>query len=227
MAVKDLESDGMPVGRGLADLPASGGASWRLVILIVLCLPIALYGLVFSFAPAANPEFHERLMGLPWFAYAHFLGSGTALLVGGFQFSSRLRQQWLPVHRWNGRVYLTAVLVGGSAGLGLATISYGGPPTHVSFALLAVLWLYASARAYVAIRGGSVAEHRRWMVRSFALTFAAVTLRVELGLLTGVAGWSFDDAYVTVAWLAWVPNLVVAEWWILHGRVSSRAVKAR
>jgi uncharacterized membrane protein len=165
-----------------------------LAVLVVLALPIALYGLAFPFLPEANPEFHRRLMTLPWYAYAHFIGSGTALLVGGFQFSARLRRNYPQVHRWTGRVYLLACLAGGLGGLGLATISFGGPPTHVGFALLATLWLVSGAQAYAAIRRGDVASHRRWMIRSFALTFAAVTLRLELGLLAGAWGLGFDDA---------------------------------
>lgn len=191
------------------------GRPWGLVLLIALSVPIALYGLAFSFVEQANPEFRDRLFSLPGYAYVHFIGSGFALLVGGFQFSAGLRRRYLGLHRWLGRSYLLACLAGGVGGLGLATISYGGPPTHTGFGLLAVLWLYAGACAYQAIRGGDVAAHRRWMVRSFALTFAAVTLRVELGLLSGVLGWSFHDAYLTVAWLCWVPNLVVAEWWLV------------
>lgn len=202
-------------GLGGATVP-KGGRPWVVILLVALSLPIAVYGLVFSFSPGANPEFHQRLMTLPWYAYAHFLGSGTALLVGGFQFSSRLRQARPALHRWTGRVYLVACLTGGLGGLGLASISFGGPPTHVGFALLAVLWLVSGAQAWFAIRRGDVAEHRRWMVRSFAMTFAAVTLRIELGLFTGVLGWSFEAAYVTVAWFSWVPNLVVAEWLVLR-----------
>ena len=214
-------------GPGLADRPPVSGerlsrGSWGVVLLVLLCLPIALYGLAFSFSPQANPDFHQRLMTLPWYAYAHFLGSATALLVGGFQFSARLRQGWPHVHRFLGRVYLVGVLAGGIGGLGLATISHGGPPTHTAFGLLAVLWLYTGARAYGAIRARDIADHQRWMIRSFALTFAAVTLRVELGLFAGVAGWTFDDAYITVAWLSWVPNLVVAEWWILRQGTQRR-----
>ena len=192
-------------------------------LLVLLSVPIALYGLVFAFAPGLNPDFHPRLMSLPWYAYLHFLGSGTALLIGGFQFSSRLRRSAPALHRWTGRVYLLACLIGGIGGLGLATISFGGPPTHVGFALLGVLWLVSGAQAYLAIRRGDVAAHRRWMIRSFALTFAAVTLRIELGLLTGVLGWPFPDAYVTVAWLCWVPNLVVAEWLLVGRRTASAA----
>jgi len=197
--------------------------SWGVTLLVLLSLPIALYGLAFAFAPALNPDFYPRLMSMPWYAYLHFLGSGTALLVGGFQFSSRLRRGWPAAHRWTGRVYLLACLVGGIGGLGLATISFGGAPTHVGFAMLGVLWLVSGAQAYLAIRRGDVAAHRRWMIRSFALTFAAVTLRIELGLLTGVLGWPFPDAYVTVAWLCWVPNLVVAEWLLVGARTRAAA----
>lgn len=190
--------------------------SWPVVLLVGLSVPIALYGLAFAFSPTLNPEFHERLMGMPWYASAHFLGGGVALLVGGFQFSAWLRRRRPALHRWTGRVYLGAVLVGGVGGFGIAAIAHGGGPTQAAFTLLAVLWLYSAARAYGAIRGGDVDEHRRWMIRSFALTFGAVTLRIELGLLTGLLGWSFDEAYVTVAWLSWVGNLVAAEWWLLQ-----------
>jgi uncharacterized membrane protein len=209
-----------PEDRALGNRGASltTGRPWAVVLLVVLSVPIALYGLAFSFAPAANPDFYTRLMTLPWYAYAHFIGSGFALLVGGFQFSARLRRARPHLHRWIGRSYLLAVLVGGIGGLGLSAISHGGPPTHTGFALLAVLWLYSGARAYQAIRSGDVAGHRIWMIRSFALTFAAVTLRIQLGLFTGALGWSFDDAYITVAWLSWVPNLVIAEWWIVQAR---------
>jgi uncharacterized membrane protein len=160
---------------------------------------------------------------MPWYAAAHFLGAGVALLIGGFQFSQRLRAAYPVAHRWNGRVYLAAVLIGGVGGFGIAGIAHGGPPTQVGFTMLAMLWLYSGARAYGAIRAGDIAEHRRWMVRNFALTFGAVTLRVELGLFTGVLGWSFDHAYVTVAWLSWVGNLVVAEWWLLRQPVHGGA----
>lgn len=48
------------------------------------------------------------------------------------------------------------------------------------------------------------------MIRNYSLTFAAVTLRLWLPALS-VAGYSFNDSYMAVAWLSWVPNLIVAE----------------
>ena len=212
VALRESFAEGSTAGR-------TRGSDWPVLLLIVCSVPIALYGLAFSFIPALNPEFYERLSNMPWFARAHFLGAGVALLVGGFQFSSRLRLSRPALHRWSGRLYLGAIAVGGVGGIGIATISHGGPPTHVGFGMLAVLWLYSGVAAYRAIRGGDVAGHRMWMIRNFAMTFAAVTLRIELGIFTGLFGWSFDEAYITVAWLAWVPNLMVAEWWILRRRV--------
>ena len=75
---------------------------------------------------------------------------------------------------------------------------------------MAVLWLYTGLRAFLAIRRGEVSEHRRWMVRNFSLTLAAVTLRILLPM-SGNAGIPFEVAYPAIAWLCWVPNLLVAE----------------
>jgi Predicted membrane protein (DUF2306) len=56
------------------------------------------------------------------------------------------------------------------------------------------------------------------MWRNYALTLAAVTLRVYMGVAQEVIGFSFEAAYPVVAWLAWVPNLVVAEWVVVQRR---------
>ena len=47
-------------------------------------------------------------------------------------------------------------------------------------------------------------------MRNFALTFAAVTLRVYLPTSMAL-GVPFESAYPLIAWLCWVPNLLVAE----------------
>ena len=94
-------------------------------------------------------------------------------------------------------------------------MAQGGLPAHVGFGLLAVLWLLATGQAYRSIRAGDQGAHRRWMTRSYALTFAAVTLRIYLPVSLAV-GVPFEPAYQTIVWLCWVPNLVIAEWLILR-----------
>jgi uncharacterized membrane protein len=111
------------------------------------------------------------------------------------------------------------VLVGGVSGLYIAQFAYGGPIARVGFASLAVCWLYTGARAFLAIRRRAVDEHRRWMVRNFALAFAAVTLRIYIPLFV-LAGIPFAVAYAAIAWLCWVPNVLFSEW-----RFNARAVR--
>jgi uncharacterized membrane protein len=123
------------------------------------------------------------------------------------------------VHRLVGRVYVVAVFISGiSAGL-LAPWSAGGAPGHVGFGLLAVLWVTTTTIAWLRARSGDYPQHRAWMIRSYALCLAAVTLRVYLPL-SAVAGVPFDAAYPAIAWLCWVPNLIVAEWLLLPGSVA-------
>lgn len=103
----------------------------------------------------------------------------------------------------------------------LAPFSYGGWVTHLGFGLLALALLVTTGIAFASIRRGDVRNHRAWMLRSFALVFGAVTLRLELPLLIGAFQGDFTPAYRIVAWLAWVPNLVAAEWHIRRTRAAA------
>jgi len=199
-----------------AGAPASSTAKLAVVVLIGLAIPIALYAFAFQFLRIGDPTFHARFDTVPAMAAFHVLGGGFALLAGGFQFSRRLRTTAPAWHRWLGRCYLLVVLLGAIGGAVLATMAAGGLVARVGFFLLALIWLWSGAAAYLAIRSGNVAAHRRWMVRNYALTFAAVTLRIELGTLTHLFAVPFPEAYPVVAWLAWVPNLIVAEWFVLR-----------
>jgi uncharacterized membrane protein len=158
--------------------------------------------------PAMQANFLVHSTGI----YTHAFASIVALALGPFQFSSRLRQTHRHIHRWLGRVYLAVgVLVGGLSGLYMSQFAFGGPVARLGFATLAVFWLYTGLRAFLAVRRRAVDEHRRWMVRNFALTFAAVTLRIYLPS-SMLAGIDFSLAYPIIAWLCWVPNLLFAEW---------------
>lgn len=160
------------------------------------------------------PFVRNLLVAIPLAVYVHLAAGGTALVTGPFQFSSRLRVQRVYVHRWLGRVYVASVLSAGTSGFVLARWSQGGWPAHLGFAVLAVAWVWTVARAYQCIRAGDRVDHRRWMIRNYSLTFAAVTLRIYLpaALLVGV---SFDVAYPVIAWLCWIPNLIIADRWLV------------
>ncbi|RZA21832.1 MAG: DUF2306 domain-containing protein [Lysobacteraceae bacterium] len=143
--------------------------------------------------------------------YTHVFASLVALSLGPFQFSNWLRRTRPRMHRISGRTYLgVGVAIGGLSGLYMAMFAFGGAVAKLGFACLAACWLFTGLRAYQAIRRGAVQEHRKWVVRNASLTLAAVTLRIYLPA-SMVAGIPFETAYPAIAWLCWVPNLVVAE----------------
>ena len=122
------------------------------------------------------------------------------------------------MHRVAGRVFVVAVLAAAIGGLALAPFAYGGLSNTLGFGLLALTWAGSTALAVAAARGGDLDRHREWAIRAVALTFAAVTLRLRLGVLAPIVG--FDAAYSVVGWLCWVPNLVGAQLWVRHRRGS-------
>ena len=183
--------------------------------LILLSLVVAGYAVsVYLFLPpgvTVHPDMRATFEAQRTGIYAHIFASAVALTLGPFQFSDRLRTRYRALHRWSGRLYLgIGVLVGGLAGLFMATHAFGGLVARAGFACLALIWLYTGLRAYLAIRARDIVSHRRWMIRNFALTFAAVTLRLLLPA-SMVSGIAFESSYPAIAWLCWVPNLLLAE----------------
>jgi uncharacterized membrane protein len=142
--------------------------------------------------------------------YTHIVFGGLALLLSPVQLSPRVRDRVPRLHRVNGRVVLVAIAFAGTAGFLLSWFNTAGPIGMAGFGTLAVLWVVFAGLGLRAILRRDVAAHRRWMLRTFALTYAAVTLRLWLIALIPLLG-DFGSAYAVVPFLCWVPNLVVVE----------------
>jgi uncharacterized membrane protein len=182
-------------------------------VMTLMAFGIGLYALGFFLIPEmGSPSFKSHFETIPWTARLHIVPGGLALIVGAFQFHSGLRRRWTNIHRYTGRAYVILVLTGAVGGLLLAWYAPRSPATRLGFASLAIIWFYSASMAYFAVRAGNIALHQQWMVRSYALTLAAVTLRIQLGIYQDVMGLSFDESYAIVAWFAWIPNLIIAEW---------------
>ena len=181
-----------------------------LLILVVAANAIYHYGFT-PLASAAPPPMKHVYQANAFGIYLHIFSAVVALLLGPLQFSARLRQRYRQRHRWLGRIYLgVGVLLGGLSGLYMSVFAYGGPVAKLGFASLALAWLYTGFKAYQAIRAGAIEQHRAYMVRNYSLTLAAVSLRVYLPL-SMIAGADFGTAYAAIAWLCWIPNLLLAE----------------
>ncbi|MEM9651947.1 MAG: DUF2306 domain-containing protein [Actinomycetota bacterium] len=176
-----------------------------------------------NFVSIFDGRFEEPDLGRA-ILYVHIFTSIVALAVGPFQFSRRLLAERKKLHRIVGRVYyFGGVFPGAITGFVTAMGTTAGITGAVGFGMLAVVWFGSGAMALSAIRQGDVLEHKRWMHRNFALTFAAVTLRFWLAILAG-GDILFNDTqtldeatkniYPAVPWLCWVPNVFVGEWLI-------------
>lgn len=159
---------------------------------------------------------HYRL-DAPLALVAHLVGGPLALALAPFQLWAGLRRRRPTLHRWMGRAYGAAILVGGVGALAMVSDFTGSGFAAAGFAALGLAWLFTTAAGIWHARAGDLAAHRRWMLRSVALTFAAVTLRLIMAPLMA-AGWSVNDTYLITAWGCWVPNLIVMEWWLRRGR---------
>jgi len=198
---------------------------WAVMLLLAVLVSLMVSRYLTLDPEAFFPEQRAVYMAHLAFLVTHIVASMLAILIGPFQFLPRIRKgRLLKVHRWLGRTYLLSILFGGLSGLYMAQFAYGGTVSELGFGLLASVWLYTGFMAYKRIRDKDIERHRQWMIRNYALTFAGVMLRVWVPVSMAL-GIDFTAAYIAIAWLCWVPNLVIAQWMI--GRMRRSQPRAR
>ncbi|EPC8420259.1 DUF2306 domain-containing protein [Bacillus wiedmannii] len=147
--------------------------------------------------------------------FIHITTSIVALVTGPFTLSTKFRERNIDRHRIVGRIYMVGILLGGVSGLYLSFYATGGLVAKLGFGLLSVFWLTSAYQALNRVKNKKIKDHRNWMIRNYSLTFGAVTLRIWLPLFIVLFGIErFELSYAIIAWLAWVPNLIVAELFI-------------
>jgi uncharacterized membrane protein YozB (DUF420 family) len=165
-----------------------------------------------------------------------FLGS-IALLAVCLQVWPWLRRSHPAVHRWSGRVYVTVALTASVCVMIIAPMGLYGANQRVANTMLALLWFGTTLAGFRAIRQRRIADHRQWMLRSFALCFSIVAFRVWMllafavfvpGIFTGaeIDQTEISQAVGVTSWLSWVVNLLIVEWW-LHRRRTAGASMGR
>lgn len=189
-----------------------GGVGLGLWIVLILSVMVGLfsYRYLIPNGPVLAPNILANRFTHLGVLTAHAGFASTALLLGPFQFMPALRRRHPALHRTMGKLYVACCLAGGAAGLILAFGATTGPIATAGFGMLALAWLHATFRAWRLAVARRLVEHQRWMIRSFALTLAAVTLRIYLPLSMFLP-FDGDDSYRAISFLCWVPNLVLAE----------------
>jgi len=187
---------------------------WRTIILfftVLICFKALNY---FDFKVKGVLFGREHLLEhiiYPITFYAHIIFGAIALLIGPFQFMLFIRRKSLTIHRTIGKIYIVSSLASGVAAFYIGFFALGGWVAKIGFISGAMLWMFATANSYLTIRAGNIDLHKDWTHRSYAITFAAVTLRIGMGILVGGLGFTFEKAYPIIAWTSWVPNLIIME----------------
>jgi uncharacterized membrane protein len=183
---------------------------WGLAAFLSVGVAIYSYRYLAPNPPMMGDDIAANLFRKPWLLL-HATLAATALLVGPFQFLKGLRARSPRTHRVVGRVYVVGCLCAAPAGLILATGTDAGPIAPWGFGTLSVLWFFITANAVRLAMARRIVEHRRWMIRSFALTFAAVTLRLYLPIPPMFLHMSFIEGYRAISWISWTSNLLIVE----------------
>ncbi len=183
---------------------------------------VALYSYRYlGYSGTRSPDVLANAHATPWLVL-HVVGSATALLFGSVQLVPRVRSRWPWLHRRVGRLYASGCLVGGTGGLVMAFGSTAGPWATLGFGGLAIAWLATTTMAWRTAVTRDYAAHRAWAIRSWSLTFAAVTFRLCLPIFP-LLGLPFVEGYRAASIYAWLINLGVAEWIVRRpGRTASQ-----
>lgn len=185
-------------------------------LLFIMALGVTGYAIAVGIVPSFGPQaIKAKFTSFPLPLWVHTIGGGIALTLGAFQVHPGIRTRTIRSHRTLGKIYLAAVFSSGLAGLYMGTQAEGGWITDTGFIFLAIFWLSTASMALLRIRQKNIAAHRAWMIRNYALTLSAVTLRIYLPLSLS-NGIDFLTAYMFIAWMCWVPNLIIAEWFFVR-----------
>lgn len=188
------------------------------ILMIFLALVVALFGWRYLMFPKLIVEqgWEHHLITHPIAIYFHFACGPMALLAGCIQFLKQVRIKAPAIHRFIGKVYVASVCLAAISALPLALTTKSGPVASSGLLVLAIIWFGVTVYAAWLAINGNIDSHRKWMMRSYALTYAGVNLRLLLAVATGFLDMDYESTYPVIVWLSWLFPLVAIEVYIFE-----------
>jgi hypothetical protein len=161
--------------------------------------------------------------------YLHISSSIFVMAAGLTQFSPRFLSRYPLWHRRIGKLYLGLILfLAAPSGLVMAIYGNGGILGILAFIAQGSVWWYFSWMAYRRARQRQWWAHGAFVLRSYAMTLSAISLRLMVFLLALTREhheWQYPESYILVAWSSWLFNLFVAEYLLRRGYLQSFFVR--
>lgn len=154
-----------------------------------------------------------------YFFYIHVYTS-IFVLLSGFLAITRKDFRLKNFHRNTGKVYIFLILLlAAPSGIYMGFFANGGLLSKISFVVLGFLWWFSTFKAYQLARQKKFKDHKQWMWRSFAFTLSAITLRMWKVIIVYLFHPNPMDVYQIIAWLGWIPNIVIIEYLITKKQI--------
>jgi uncharacterized membrane protein len=158
--------------------------------------------------------------------FSHVYSSILVLILGFSQFSKFLRNKLPKIHKMLGKLYIGLVLfVASPSGLVMAVYANGGISSKISFSVQAILWFTFTYIAFTFAKKLEWKKHRNFMMRSYALTFSAISLRLFKWIIVGSFQLPPMETYKIVSWLGWIVNLALVEIYIIS-RITQKQIQS-
>ncbi|HKC69953.1 MAG TPA: DUF2306 domain-containing protein [Bacteroidia bacterium] len=187
-----------------------GVVSYFCFLMLLVTLPYLSFKLNVDFLLTKQSIIHIKHWRYAF--YAHILSSIFVLLAGVVQFWNYFLVRFKKWHKRIGKLYVFLILfVSGPGGLVMSFYANGNMTAKISFVLLSVLWILFTALAFVYALKKNFVLHRNFMMRSYALTLSAVTLRGYAFILPYFSHVEAKQEYALLAWSSWTINLLIAE----------------
>lgn len=208
---------------GLSKYFFTGRFFWQVIVLLTM------YMTLYAFRHFVNPAYYSNeIASSPFFekqiinnmlVVAHIGFAIPALLFGPWMFHAGLREDKPHIHRRLGKLYVIGCLIGAATVFPIALANYAGFVAHLGFGMMAVIWFLTTYFGYTAAINGNYATHRRWMMRSYAMTFAFVHVNFTFHLL--LPGYIIFGEEMTLqgrramqSMVSWMFNLFVVEFYL-------------
>jgi Predicted membrane protein (DUF2306) len=187
------------------------------IVMVTKILPYMTFERAINFLGTKSDAVLDRSYFMVAF-YVHITSSVLAIGGGVFQFFPILLRGYPKVHILIGKIYIASILLlAAPSGLIIAAFANGGLAAKVGFSLQCLVWWGTTYGAWQAIMQRNWEKHAIMMIRSYAVTLAAMSLRTESYALVYFWGTKPMETYLTVTWLSWVGNFFIAEILIYFG----------
>jgi Predicted membrane protein (DUF2306) len=178
----------------IAQGPARDWSNWAFFALLGICLVGVIYTDERFLVDYSNPEW-KHIAPFRWLLLVHGLAGATAIATGAFQFSDTIRRTQINLHRWTGRVYITAACFASMFG-GYIGVTFEKSPVAAAAAALAIGWFTCTAMALLCVLRKNIPAHKGWMMKSYGFALAFVSSRVP-----DIFGMQWTDALLAnVLW---------------------------